>query len=82
MKKIFKRSFVRTNIQPSGGQPFEIPADWLTWGDFVDLQVGAGLGGSGNKWTAWFQLVAFDGDVSSRHLEIDKGRARPTRWFV
>jgi hypothetical protein len=76
--KIFKRTFVRATIHPTDGKSFEIPADWLTWGSHVDLQIGSGTGGSGNKWTAWFQLVLLDGDLSSRILDSDKVRAHPT----
>lgn len=75
MTKIFKRAFVHATVHPEAGVPFEIPGDWLTWGDFVDLQVGRGTG-SGDRWSAWFQLVVLDGDVSNRNLDLDKVRAR------
>ena len=64
-------------MQPIGGEPFQIPADWLTWGDFIDLQIGVGAGGGSTAWSAWFQLVPLDADISNRNLDFDKVRARP-----
>ena len=76
MTKIFQRTFEHAMIHPEAGVPFNIPGDWLTWGDYVDLQVAAGTG-SGDKWGAWFQLVLLDGDVSNRNVDIDRVRAHP-----
>ncbi len=76
MTKIFERTFKRSTIQPNVAGSFQISADWLTWGDYVDIQIGAGDSGSGNKWSAWLQVVPLDGDLSGRELDLDKVKAR------
>jgi hypothetical protein len=74
--KIFERLFVPSIIQPNAGEAFQIPGDWLTWGDYLDLQIGVNTGGPGNKWSAWFQLISLDGDLASRDLTFDEVKAR------
>lgn len=75
MTKSFKRTYSRAAIHPEAGVPLEIPGEWFAWGDFVDLQVGAGVGDG--RWSAWFQLIRLDGDLSNRNFDLDSVRSRP-----
>ena len=73
MANDFEREFRPVRVE-TGGPTFEIPTDWLGWGDYIEVNFAADAHGDG-PWKAFFLLARLDGDLSNRFVNFDEIRA-------